>query len=94
MYISEALTMAEVTTITARANFSELVNRAAYAKERVVLTRHGKPVAVMVSLEDLEALERLEDEQDAQLAAAALKQWQADQRPSLPWSTVKGEGGR
>ena len=85
--------MAEINTIEARANFSELVNRAAYGKERVVLTRRGKPVAVVVPLDDLELLEHLEDEGDAQAGEAALEQWRSDGRPVVPWSTIKAENG-
>ena len=85
--------MAEINTFSARANFSELVSRAAYGKERVVLTRHGKPVAAVIPLEDLEALERLEDERDAKMGAIALAEWQADGKPTIPWSTVKAGSG-
>jgi prevent-host-death family protein len=93
MYGFEGRMMVEMSTITARAKFSELVNRAAFGKERVVLTRHGKPVAVMVPLDDLELLERLEDERDAQQGTAALAEWQAGGEPAIPWSTVKAENG-
>jgi len=41
----------------ARAGFSELVDRVAHAKERVVLTSRGRPKAAVVPLEDLEAVE-------------------------------------
>jgi prevent-host-death family protein len=41
----------------ARDRFSEVVNRAAFGKERVVVTKNGKPVAALVPIEDLEALE-------------------------------------
>ena len=85
--------MAEINTISARANFSEVVSRAAYGKERVVLTRHGKPVAAVISLEDLETLERLEDERDAELGTAALTEWQAEGKPTIPWSTIKTDCG-
>ena len=85
--------MGEVNTIEARAKFSELINRAAYGKERVVLTRRGKPIAVVVSLDDLEQLQRLEDEQDARLGQTALEQWQAEGRSTTPWATVKAENG-
>ena len=85
--------MAEVNTIEERAKFSNLLNRAAYGKERVVLTRRGKPIAVVVSLDDLELLERLEDDHDARLGAAALEQWQAEGCSTVPWSTVKAENG-
>lgn len=39
-------------------DISELVNRVAYAGERIVLTSRGKPKAVLVSLEDFEQLQR------------------------------------
>ena len=43
----------DVTTVDARNNFSDLVNRAAYGKEQVVLTRRGRAVAAIVPIEDL-----------------------------------------
>jgi prevent-host-death family protein len=46
----------------ARAEFAELINRAAYAQERTVITRHGRPIAALVSAADLDrvvALDRL-----------------------------------
>ena len=39
-------------------DISELVNRVAYAGERIVLTSRGKPKAVLVSIEDYEWLAR------------------------------------
>lgn len=43
----------------ARAEFADLVNRVAYTKEPVVLTRRGKVMAALVSAEDLELLREL-----------------------------------
>lgn len=43
----------------ARAELADLVNRAAYGGERVVLTRRGKAIAAIVSAEELELLDRL-----------------------------------
>lgn len=57
---------------SARAGLSELVNRAAFGKERVVLTRHGKPVGALVPIEDLDLLQVLEDRMDLDDARAAL----------------------
>jgi prevent-host-death family protein len=45
----------------ARDNLSDLVNRVGYGQERIMLERHGKPVAVIVSLEDINRLEAFED---------------------------------
>lgn len=42
----------------ARAELAELVSRVGYTGERILLTRHGKPLAALVPVEDLEALER------------------------------------
>jgi prevent-host-death family protein len=49
----------EISVTQARAELAELVNRVAYGRERVVLTRRGKAVAAIVSAEDLELLDRL-----------------------------------
>jgi prevent-host-death family protein len=64
--------MTKMTTVEARERFADLVNRAAYGKERIGLTRHGKQVAAVVPAEDLALLERLEDEIDLADARAAL----------------------
>lgn len=41
----------------ARAQFSELINRVGFAKERIILTRHGKPLVALVPAETLAAPE-------------------------------------
>ena len=52
-------------TITeARDVLGQLVGRVQYGHERIVLTRHGRPAAALVPMDDHEALERLEDEID------------------------------
>lgn len=38
----------------ARAKFSELINRVGYGGERIVLTRHGKPLVALVPAGDLD----------------------------------------
>lgn len=51
----------EIPVTQARADLAELVNRVGYSGERVVLTRHGKALAALVPVADLEALERPAD---------------------------------
>jgi prevent-host-death family protein len=46
----------------ARDELADLVSRVAYGHERIVLTRHSKPVACLVSPEDLARLEEAERE--------------------------------
>lgn len=51
-------TMPEVLALaTVKARLSELVERVSSQQERVVVTRNGKPAAVLISPDDLEALE-------------------------------------
>jgi prevent-host-death family protein len=75
----------------ARENMAEILNRVAYAKDRVRITRRGKEVAAVVPIEDLELIERLEDEIDIREAQRAL----ADVRKhgTIPWEKVKKELG-
>ena len=58
--------MAKVSVAEARGKFSEVVGRAAFGRERIVVQRRGKPVAAVVSIEDLEKLEQLEDQEALQ----------------------------
>jgi len=53
-----------VSVSEARETFAELVNRAAYGHERVLVARRGRPVAAIVPIEDVEFIERIEDELD------------------------------
>ena len=43
-----------------RNQLAELINRAMYKKERIVIKRRGKEVAALISLEDLVLLRKLE----------------------------------
>ncbi len=47
----------EVPVTQARAELAELINRVVYGGERVVVTRHGKPLVALVSAADLRRLE-------------------------------------
>lgn len=44
-------------------DISELVNRVAFAGERIVLTSRGKPKAALVSIEDYEKLKQGQDDE-------------------------------
>ena len=51
----------EIPVTEARAQFSELVNRVGFGKERIILTRHGRPLVALVPAEDLDDLVDLAD---------------------------------
>ncbi|RCG28427.1 type II toxin-antitoxin system Phd/YefM family antitoxin [Streptomyces diacarni] len=47
----------EIPVTQARAELADLINRVVYGNERVVVTRHGKPLVGLVPAADLERLE-------------------------------------
>jgi len=47
-------------TSAVKARLSEFIGRVAYGRERLLVLRRGKPVAALVSVEDLRRLEALE----------------------------------
>jgi len=78
---------AKLTASEARQNFSDILNRAAYGGERVIVHRGKKPVAAVVPIEDFEMLEQIEDRADLEEVRKRLKE------PTIPWSKIKKELG-
>jgi prevent-host-death family protein len=74
-----------------RARLGDLVSRVSYNHERVVITKHGKPVAAIISASDLEKFEELEDWNDIQAIRAGLKD--AKKHGTVPLETVLRELG-
>ena len=64
--------MTTMTVAEAKNRFSDVLRRAEYGGERVVVERHGKPVAAIVSTDDLRRLEATDDKADLRDARAAL----------------------
>ena len=81
-------TAKKLTTSAVRSSFADMVNRASYGGERVIIHRRNKPVAALVPLEDLLRIEEIEDAMDIKAARQALK----DPR-RIPWEQVKKESG-
>jgi prevent-host-death family protein len=83
--------MAEHRISEAREDFASIINKVAYGGERVRLTRHGKPVAAVVPVDDMDFMEALEDELDLELVREAL----ADpaNQTTIPWEEVKRDLG-
>ncbi len=64
-------------TADVKTRLSEFINRVLYRDERIIISRRGKPIAALISLEDLhrlEALEREEKRGDEPEAAHAIMQ--------------------
>ncbi len=61
-----------ISTAEARKHFADIVNKVAYGKEHIVLTRRGQEVAALVSIDELELLQQIEDYIDIEDAKKAL----------------------
>ena len=79
--------MAELTTVQVRAQLSEIINRAAFGKERLFLTRRGKRIAAIVPIEDIDLLEALEDKIDLEEARTSLTE--AKKKGTVSWEKLK-----
>jgi prevent-host-death family protein len=67
----------EISVREARDHMSSILNHVAFGGKRYTLTRHGRGIAVIVSIEEWQAIEQLlqkaEDEEDIRDAEAALE---------------------
>jgi prevent-host-death family protein len=68
-----------------RNDFSGTLDRVAKRRDRIVLQKRGKDVAVLVPLEDLAMLEELEDKLDVLDALRAEAEAAAKGEKPIPW---------
>jgi prevent-host-death family protein len=71
LVMSETMSLAAV-----KARFSELVDRVERQQDRIVVTRNGKPAAVLISADDLESLEETLEVMSARSVAAQIRESQ------------------
>lgn len=80
--------MLTVNVTDARSRLPELLDRS--RTEAVLLERHGRPAAVVLSPEQYEKMmDALEDAEDALAFDAAI----AEEGDNIPWSQVKSDLG-
>jgi prevent-host-death family protein len=84
----EMTAMIRMTTSQARQDFKKALQKAARG-ERILLSSHGKPVAAVVPIEDLELLQTIEDRVDARAAKKALAA--VKRKGTVPWEQVKSD---
>ena len=76
-----------------RKDFSGTLDRVARQRDRIVLQKRGKDVAVLIPMEDLALLEELEDKVDLLDALRAeAEAAEKDEKP-LPWEQAKKQLG-
>ena len=80
----------EVTMTELKRSLGDLVNRAAYGREWIVLVSHGRPKAAIVSIEDLELLRRLRRGETPARAATRLEDLDALRERIRRWREEHG----
>ena len=66
--------LAEVSVRDAKTGLSDMMNRAAYGGERIVITSRGKAKAALISIEDLRLFEEMELEVESRMLERAIKE--------------------
>ena len=74
-----------------RQNLADNLESVAHNQNRIVIHRRDRPVAALISIEDLKMLEILEDEMDVKMAKNILKN--IDSKGTDSWDQVKSELG-
>jgi prevent-host-death family protein len=74
-----------------RSSLADILNRVAYKKERMVITRHGKQLAAIVPIEDLELTGRLRRFVARKDVDRALRE--LDTGRARSWEHLRGELG-
>lgn len=85
------MTITHVSTIDAKEEFSELINRVSHNKERIILTRRGKEVVAIIPLEDLHHIQQSQNKSDLDDAVEALRE--ARNNGTTPLVDLKSEIG-
>jgi prevent-host-death family protein len=85
--------MTRLNVSKAREEFPEVVNRAAYGKERTIVSRRGKDLAAVIPIEDLRLLERLAREEMDRLDLEDARVALAEPGENIPLEVVKKELG-
>jgi len=80
--------MPRLTASAVRDTLGDTLNRVAYRGERIILERHGKAVAALVSVEDLSLLEALEDRLDMRAVRRAQRE-----NGAVPYEEVRQKAG-
>lgn len=79
---------------TLRTKLSSTLRRVRNGHERILVRdTHGKGVAALVSVEDLEAIQKLEDLIDNEAADKVLAGMKATGEKPIPWEKVKQDLG-
>ena len=85
--------MTTLTIADARSHLADAINKVVYAGERISFVRRGKPVAALVSVDDLATLQRIEDDEDMRDAVRAIKEYDANPKIAENYTVFRRKQG-
>jgi prevent-host-death family protein len=77
--------MTTLTIAQTRSGLADALNRVSYGGERIAIARRGKPIAAIVSNDDLETLQRIEDAEDIRDGRKALREYRRNPKSAMPF---------
>jgi prevent-host-death family protein len=81
--------MMRLNVVELRQSLAEILNRAEYQGERIVIHRRGKDAAAIISIEDLTLLERLVEDAEDRLDVNAARDALAESNERIPYAEVR-----
>jgi prevent-host-death family protein len=81
--------MMRLNVVELRQSLAEILNRAEYQGERIIIHRRGKDAAALIPLEDLKLLERLIEEAEDRLDIEAARVSLSESEDRIPYSAVR-----
>jgi prevent-host-death family protein len=81
--------MTRLNVVDLRHSLADVLNRAEYRGERIIVHRRGKDAAAIISIEDLRLFERLVSEAEDKLDEAAAQAALAEPGERIPYSEYR-----
>ncbi len=81
--------MMRLNVVELRQSLADVLNRAEYRGDRIVIHRRGKDAAAIISIEDLKLLERLIEDAEDRLDQTAARAALAESSERIPYAKVR-----
>ena len=88
------MTTTPISVANAKSRISELIAKSQFSHERFIITKRDKPVAAIVSLEDLKILEQYEEKQGLAAVAGKWKGFEEVTEAMGDIETLRANGGK
>lgn len=85
--------MSQVSVANAKSHLSELIAKSAHGHERFIITRRDKPVAALVSLDDLKIIEQHQERQGLAAVASLWPDFEEVAKTLSDFGELRRQGG-